>query len=192
VAAGQAFLPALSGRTDCEPVVTQHATEKWIIDLGSIAFRHRLLYIVRTGRCDTTDPALTSNRDGTSTMATKNIGKRQELQKRDGTRFRCRAVVERFSTKAAFRGPPVPTILLGDIVDADIGTLLTDHLWFTTGKWSAGLAAGHMFEFEARAADYIKGHQGRREEVYAPVSRDWKLQRPTKVAIFSRESVAAA
>ena len=75
-------------------------------------------------------------------MATKTTGKRQELQKRDGTRFRCRAVVERFGTKAAFRGPPVPTILLRDVVDADTGTLLTHHLWFTPGKWSVGLAGG--------------------------------------------------
>ena len=125
-------------------------------------------------------------------MATKNIGKRQELQKRDGTRFRCRAVVDRFGTKAAFKGPPIPTILLRDVVDADIVTLLTDHLWFTTGKWSAGLAAGDIFEFEARAADYIKGYQGRRDVYDAPVSRDWKLQRPAKVTILPRESVAAA
>jgi hypothetical protein len=81
--------------------------------------------------------------------------------------------------------------LLRDVVDADTGTLLTDHLWFTTGKWSAGLAAGHIFDFEARAADYIKGYQGRRGVYAAPVSRDWKLQRPTKVTILPRESVAA-
>jgi hypothetical protein len=125
-------------------------------------------------------------------MTTKNIGNRQELQKRDGTRFRCRAVVERFGTKAAFRGPPVPTILLRDVVDADTGTLLTHHLWFTPGKWSVGLAGGDIFEFEAHAADDIKGYEGRREVYDAPVSRDWKLQRPTKVTILPRESVAAA
>jgi hypothetical protein len=123
-------------------------------------------------------------------VATKNIGKRQELQKRDGTRFRCRAVVARFGTKAAFKGPPIPTILLREVVDADTGTLLTDHLWFTCGKWSATLVAGDIFEFEARAADYIKGYQGRRDDVYAPVGRDWKLQRPTKVTILPREAAA--
>ena len=119
------------------------------------------------------------------------MGKRKELEKRDGTRFRCRAVVDGFGTKTAFRGPPVQTILLCNVVDADTGALLTDHLWFTKGKWSAGLAAGDIFEFEARAADYIKGYQGRRDDVYAPVSRDWRLQRPTKVTILPRESVAA-
>jgi hypothetical protein len=116
---------------------------------------------------------------------------RKELEKRDGMRFRCRAFVERFSTKTAFKGPSVRTILLRDVVDADTGVLLTDHLWFTVGKWAAGLAAGDIFEFEARAADYIKGYQGRRAVYDAPVSQDWKLQRPTKVTILPRESVAA-
>jgi hypothetical protein len=124
-------------------------------------------------------------------VATKNIRNRQELQKRDGTRFRCRATVERFGTKSAFKGPPIQTILLRDIIDADTGTLLTDHLWFSRGKWSASLAAGDIFEFEARAADYIKGYQGRRDDVYAPASRDWKLQRPTKVTILPRDEAAA-
>ena len=119
------------------------------------------------------------------------MSKRKELEKRDGMRFRCRAVVDRFGTKPAFKGPPVQTILLRDVVDADTGTLLTDHLWFTIGKWSAGLTAGDIFEFEARAADYIKGYQGRREVYDAPVSQDWKLQRPTKVTVLPRESVAA-
>jgi hypothetical protein len=83
------------------------------------------------------------------------------------------------------------SVSLRAIVDGDTGTLLTDHLWFTTGTWSAGLAAGDIFALEARTADYIKGYQGRREVYDAPVSRDWKLQRSAKVTIIPRESVAA-
>jgi len=71
-----------------------------------------------------------------------------------------------------------------DIVDAATGTLLTDHLWFSCGKWSAGLTLGRFIEFDARAADYVKGYQGRREDVCAPVSRDWKLQRSTTVRVL--------
>lgn len=119
------------------------------------------------------------------------MSKRKDLEKRDGVRLRCRAVVDRFGTKPAFKGLPVQTILLRDVVDADTGTLLTDHLWFTIGKWSAGLATGDIFEFEARAADYIKGYQGRREVFDAPVSRDWKLKHPTKVTVLPHESAAA-
>jgi hypothetical protein len=118
------------------------------------------------------------------------MGKRRELEKRDGTRFRCRAVVDRFGSRSAFRGPPVQTVLLRDVVDADTGVMLADHLWFSIGKWSSGLAAGDIFEFDARVSDYIKGYQGRLDVFDAPVSRDWKLQRPTKVTLLSREGVA--
>ncbi len=124
-------------------------------------------------------------------MPTRNSSCRQELQKRDGLRFRCRATVARFGTKSAFKGPPVSTILLRDVVNADTGAVLTDHLWFTCGKWSAGLVAGDIFEFEARAAGYVKGYQGRREVYDAPISRDWKLQRPTRVTILPRDATAA-
>lgn len=97
-------------------------------------------------------------------------GSRKELGKRDGKRFRCRAVVERFGSKAAYRGPPIQTILLRNVVDANTGASLAEHLWFTSGKWSRGLAVGDVFEFEARAAEYVKGYQGRRE-VYDAVAR---------------------
>lgn len=109
---------------------------------------------------------------------------RHELQKRDGCRFRCRATVERFGTRTVYRGPPCQTILLRNVVDARSGALLTDHLWFTAGKWSAGLAAGDTFEFDARAAEYVKGYRGRREVYEAPVSSDWKLARPSQVRVL--------
>ena len=59
---------------------------------------------------------------------------RKELTKRDGLRFRCRALVGRFGTKPGYQKPPLQTILLRDVVDADTGMRLTDHLWFTVGK----------------------------------------------------------
>lgn len=117
---------------------------------------------------------------------------RRELQKRDGARFRCRATVGRFGSKTAFRGPPVPTVLLRDIVDAGSGAPLADHLWFDQGKWSSGLVAGDTVEFDARATDYIKGYRGRREVFDAPVSRDWKLQRPTRLVILTRQNAVAS
>ena len=92
-------------------------------------------------------------------MVSKRARHRQELQNRDGTRFRCRATVDRFGTKSAFQGPPIPTILLRNVTD-EAGTLLTDHLWFTCGRWSADLAIGDNFEFDARVAEYTKGYQG--------------------------------
>jgi hypothetical protein len=74
-----------------------------------------------------------------------------------------------------------------NVVDAGTAAPLAEHLWFTCGKWSFGLAPGDVVEFDARVGDYVKGYQGRREDVYdVPVSRDWKLQRPTKVLVLPR------
>lgn len=111
---------------------------------------------------------------------------RIELEQRDGCRFLCRAVVERFGTKPAYRGPAIETILLRNVVEAKTGVVLTDHLWFATGKWSQGLKAGDRIAFEARSASYLKGYRGRREDVYdAPVRQDWRLQRPTQVRVVA-------
>jgi hypothetical protein len=106
------------------------------------------------------------------------LTKRTELRKRNGLRFRCRAVVGRFGVKPApFRGGHVQTIMLRDILDAETGAALTDHLWFIAGKWSEELVVGSTFEFDARVGVYKRAYKGLR------VSRDWKLQRPTKVKI---------
>ncbi len=110
---------------------------------------------------------------------------RKELGDREGQRFRCRAIVSRFGSKRGWNGT-VPTVLLQDVRDVRSGALLTDHLWFTTGRWSATLRVGDHFEFDARVSQYVKGYQGRRDVPNAPVSRDWRLERPTKVMITKR------
>lgn len=78
------------------------------------------------------------------------------------------------------------------MVDAKTRPPLTDHLWFTTGKWSAGVRAGDVIEFDARADEYIKGYHGRRDlPDAAPIEQDWRLTRPTKVIIVSNQASAA-
>ena len=116
---------------------------------------------------------------------------REQLARREGYRFLCRAVVDRFGNRTGWKGRPVLTLLLRDVVEAKTGTVLTDHLWFTVGKWSEGLAAGDVIGFEARSGDYIKGYRGRRDVDDAPpVSRDWRLERPTKVRVLRRAGTA--
>ena len=110
---------------------------------------------------------------------------RVALQAVDGQRFRCRAVVARFGTKPGYQGRTEQTILLKNVTNVANGKLMTDHLWFTCGKWSDGLFVGSIIEFDARSAAYLKGYQGRREVYDAPISEDWKLQRPTKVMVLS-------
>ncbi len=108
------------------------------------------------------------------------VEERLELKARGGQRFRCRAIVARFGSK---RGH-VPTLLLKDITDIATGTLLADHLWFTAGRWSAILRPGDLFDFDARATRYVKGYQGRRTVLEAPVVIAWRLERPTHVAFI--------
>lgn len=116
---------------------------------------------------------------------------RKALRKREGERFRVRCHVERFGTKSAFKGGPIPTILLKNLQDVTTGDNLTDHLWFTAGKWCQGLRIGDTIEFDARVGAYLKGYQGRREDVYAPVSEDFRLERPTRVIRIETQVEAA-
>lgn len=108
---------------------------------------------------------------------------RKTLQRFDGERMRFRARVARFGKKNAYRGEPRPTILFVDVQLAASGTQVTEHLWFTCGKWSDALAVGDTVEFDARVGDYIKGYRGWNEQRMEenPPTRDYRLQHPTRV-----------
>jgi hypothetical protein len=72
---------------------------------------------------------------------------------------------------------------LKDVKDEN-GQLVTDHLWFnmTKGFEEANLHPGDIVEFRGKVEKYIKGYQGRREDVFGkPIEADYKLSRPTKV-----------
>ena len=121
------------------------------------------------------------------------MGERVELRQRAGNRFRCRATVVRFGSKAAYKGQPIMTILVGDVTDVRLGKVLTDHLWFQQGKWSEGLMPGMIFEFDARVGAYTKGYRGNRDlEDAPPPSRDWRLERPTRITIVPSDEKKAA
>jgi hypothetical protein len=105
---------------------------------------------------------------------------RKELKNLSGQRMRFCATVERLGHKNGYKGP-VPTILLKDVRRVDTGEVVTDHLWFTVGKTLSVLSPGDEVEFDARVASYEKGYKGYREDVYCPVSKDYKLERPTKL-----------
>lgn len=108
--------------------------------------------------------------------------RRNGLRKWNGKRLRFSATVERFGEKQAFRGPPVPTILLVDVRIRETGERITDHLWFTRGKFWAACKPGCRVVFDARVSEYEKGYKGRREDVYdCPVRTDFRLERPSKL-----------
>ena len=109
---------------------------------------------------------------------------REKLRLLNGQRIRVTARIERFGEKPAFRGPPIKTILLRRVVYGE--QEVTDHLWMTAGKWSEGLQPGHIVAFNARVTIYAKGYKGRREDVWdAPIERDYRLSRPTKVQVMA-------
>ena len=92
---------------------------------------------------------------------------RKKLKRRDEERFRVRATVARFGT--SFSGG-APTVLLLNISDCATGDVLTDHMWFRTGRWSASFRIGDVVCFDARVSRYAKGRHF-----------DWRMMRPTKV-----------
>jgi hypothetical protein len=108
---------------------------------------------------------------------------RKQLAEINNVRAVFRAIVVRFGEKKAYKGPPLKTILLQDVRDRH-NRVMTDHLWFTAGKWSEtlGLEPGDEIEFEARVSQYRKGYRGRREDFDLPApSIDYRLSFPTKV-----------
>lgn len=110
---------------------------------------------------------------------------RQALKPLNGQRRRFTGTFVRHGTKSAFRGAPLPTILLKDIRDAT-GKIVCDHLWFNLTKEfdSLVLKEGVVLAFDARVKPYYKGYQGYREDVCdKPVERDFRLANPTKVQV---------
>jgi len=100
-------------------------------------------------------------------------------------RLRFRGFFVRYGQKRAFRGPPLATLLFRDVCLAENGQQMTDHLWFneTKGFKALGpLKEGDCIEFDARVTHYMKGYRGRREDIYKPTYKDWRLSFPTKIA----------
>ena len=106
---------------------------------------------------------------------------RKELAARMGKRGQYTATFSRNGIKNGYKGP-IRTVLLCDIHDST-GKRVTDHLWMTEGKQLANLELqpGDKIRFESRVDEYVKGYQGRRDDVYdAPIEIDYRLVYPTK------------
>ncbi|ABG60194.1 hypothetical protein [Cytophaga hutchinsonii] len=106
---------------------------------------------------------------------------REKLKKIKNERITVVATVSRYGTKKAYKGNDLPTVLLTNIKDAE-GNELTDHLWInlTKGYNTLGCSLGDKIQFNARVKDYTKGYRGHREDVYKPISVDYKLSHPTQ------------
>ena len=108
---------------------------------------------------------------------------RKKMKSISGQRERFRATFSRTGTKKNYHGFPEITLLFDDVYREKNGQLITDHLWFNNTKafQAVDLEAGDVVEFDARVTPYGKGYQGCRQFIYKPITRDYKLSRPTKV-----------
>jgi len=87
---------------------------------------------------------------------------------------------EKFGFKNAYKGPPLQTVLLLEVIEVSTGKVVTDHLWFTLTKGfeKLSLAKGDKVQFDARVAHYTKGYK-RGWDSWP--ENDYKLSYPTKL-----------
>ena len=119
---------------------------------------------------------------------------RRSLEKMEGERLEFIGTFDRLGKKTGWGGTTDTTVLLKDIVIADSGQHVASHLWFNYTKGFArvimnNLKTGERLRFTARVGHYIKGYQGRRDDVYKPTEVDYHLTRPTKIARCAEEEV---
>lgn len=109
---------------------------------------------------------------------------REKLKEISGVRKRFTATFERFGKKAAFKGPPITTLLFVDIRDK-YDKEFCDHIWFKMGLQFKllDLQPGDKISFDARVKPYIKGYRGRRFDEYEskPLEDDYKLSHPNNI-----------
>lgn len=115
---------------------------------------------------------------------------RTKLKKFNEVRKRFKATFVRFGTKSGFKYP-LPTILFENVIMLSTNKKITNHLWFNLTKQfnELDLKEGDVVEFDARVKKYIKGYQGRREELEFenPIEEDYKLSHPTKIKLLKRK-----
>jgi hypothetical protein len=75
--------------------------------------------------------------------------------------------------------------LLHNLVEAETGKPLADHLWVTLGYWAQGLRSGDTIAFDARVSIYANGYSAQCDSVDHP-ELGWRLQRPTRVKIVEQ------
>ncbi len=119
---------------------------------------------------------------------------REKLKQVEGKRLKVKAEVSRFGKKRAYKGLPLDTICLINLIDYSTNAPICDHIWFVIGKQikELNLSEGDTIVFSARSQRYTKGYKGRREDIddATPVSTDYKLSNPTKFSKLNKSAVA--
>jgi hypothetical protein len=76
--------------------------------------------------------------------------------------------------------------LLHNLVEAETGKPLTNHIWVTLGFWAQGLRSGDTIAFDARISIYARDYLAQCDNVDDLAALDWRLQRPTRVEIVEQ------
>jgi hypothetical protein len=107
---------------------------------------------------------------------------RDKLKPMENARSRFTGVFVRYGHKAAYKGPPITTLLFREVKN-QLGEVVTDHIWFTMTKGfeQCDLEEGDVVSFDARVKEYWKGYRGHREDVYSTVTKDYKLSHPNNI-----------
>ncbi len=119
---------------------------------------------------------------------------RHRLSALTGQRTRFRGRFRRYGIRPKLVLPPVRTLCLEDIEDAENaeGIVLADHLWFTCGQRFADLGEiteGQVLEFSATVTEYEKRHYLGRPERQRTMSErgtDYRLSYPSRIEIVRR------
>ena len=109
-----------------------------------------------------------------------------------GQYIRCKATVVRRGKRSGWNGRVIRTLLCRDVVLVDSEEPVTDHVWFTCGRWCRGLSKGDVIEFESQVSRYVKGYRGRNWDklVQSPPAYDYRLESPRSVKRYAPEPKA--
>lgn len=90
------------------------------------------------------------------------------------------AIVEKFSLKNGFRGLPLRTILLTNVMHE--GIVVANHVWLTCGKrfYSAILLSGDLIQFDARIKEYEKDIKVEEKMFINPLKKTFAFHIPLK------------
>ncbi|MBI5261686.1 MAG: hypothetical protein HY852_07695 [Bradyrhizobium sp.] len=86
-----------------------------------------------------------------------------------------------------WRGSKVQTLLFTDVVEAETGILIRDHVWMRVGKWwqtGGRNMRGVSVEFDVTIEPVDKGYRGRRADVSSDLRIDpLGFRRPARLTI---------
>lgn len=107
---------------------------------------------------------------------------RKDLKEIEGERLTFSATFERIGSKSGFGGYPIRTYLFLNVLDSN-NVQVADHIWFTATKGldNISLSKDDKIQFDAMVKKYQKGYKGHRDDVFSPVSTDYRLSHINKI-----------